>query len=234
MAFVETISLGQHVDYQVDCIAMGCRFCVAACGLAIIAFLTSTAIAVDPVFSGPQAGEALPGFEVKVVAGPHQGETVDPIKLAEGGPVMLSFLHKKTRPAFGMLRTLSKYAVTRKDRGLTTMIVFLADDRSDAERWLGQVRRYFADDVMLAVSNDGADGPGNYGLNRLVQTTVLVGDDGKTVANFAITDPQLQADGPGILKAIVGVTGGGDVPDVKSLQDAGMQMRRRAPRDTNP
>ena len=173
--------------------------------------------AADPVFSGPQVGEKLPAFEAQGVFGDQTGKKFDLITQADGKPVLLIFFHARTRPAFGLTNTVMKYAAGRSKDGLAGGVVFLTDDPTATEKWMHVVEKHLPKGVTYGISNDGAEGPGAYGLNRNVTLTVLVGKEGRVTANFALIQPSLQADGPKILKAIVEATGGGKVPTIAEL-----------------
>ena len=180
----------------------------------------SESVGEEPVFSGPQAGEPLPSLPLKGVIGDVKGKAYDAVADAGDDPLLLIFFHERTRPAFGLMKTVTQFATRRADTGLVTHVVFLADDPTELERWAGAVRKHLTPAVRHAVSPDGAEGPGSFGLNRNVTLTVLVGSQGKVTANFALVQPQLQADGPPIMKAIAEVTGGGEVPSIESLMAA--------------
>ena len=77
----------------------------------------------DPVFSGPQPGEALVPFQVVMVHGADAGKEVDPIALADGKPTLLVFVHKLTRPGMALTRALTQYA--KSQDGAATGIVWL-------------------------------------------------------------------------------------------------------------
>ena len=58
------------------------------------------------VYSGPQVGEALPVFQMKVAIGERKDEDIDLVKIADEKPVVVVFLHEKSRPAFGAARVV--------------------------------------------------------------------------------------------------------------------------------
>ena len=171
----------------------------------------------EPVFSGPQVGEKLPPITVKGVFGDLADKDVELAGKPAEKPVLLIFFQKKTRPAFGLTNTIMKYAASRKRSGLQSSVIHLTDDVTDTRVWLGNVKQHLNMNVTHAISTGGPEGPGSYGLNRNVTLTVLVAKDGKVTANFALVQPSLQSDGPGILKAIADVTGGGKVPTIAEL-----------------
>ncbi len=183
----------------------------------LLPFCQLAATADDPVFSGPQVGETLPPFNATGVFGDLAGKEFDLIERADGKPVVLIFVHALTRPGFGLTNTIMRYAASRSKDGIERGVVFLTDDATKTANWMGIVKKNFPDDVTFGYSPDGIEGPGSYGLNRNVTLTILVGKQGKVTANFALVQPSLQADGPGIVKAIVDVTGGGKVPTMAEL-----------------
>jgi hypothetical protein len=171
-------------------------------------------VASDPtpeqpeVFSGPQVGETLPPLIVRGAFGPVAGQEIDPVQDAGQRPLILIFVHDVNRLAIGLTRSVSQYAHSRAGDGLATSVILLDDDPTTAEATLKRIRHALTDQVTHAVSIDGREGPGAYGLNRNVTLTILVAKDGKVTANHAIVQPSLQVDLPKILTSIVGVVGG--------------------------
>jgi len=186
----------------------------------IVAALAVQSLAGDeePVFSGPQVGEALPPLPVQSVLGETAGREVDLIERADGKPVVLVFVHARTRPGFGLTNTLMRYATQRAEDGLHSGVIMLTDDATKTGQWMKIVQKHFHPEaVIYGISKEGQEGPGAYGLNRNMTLTVLVGTEGKVTANFALVQPSVQADGPKILKEIVDVLGGGEVPSIADL-----------------
>lgn len=171
----------------------------------------------EPVFSGPQVGEKLPSLKVKGVYGDLAARDIELGGPAEGNPELLIFFHEKTRPAYGLTNMMMKYAASRKKDGLRSSVIYLTDDATEMREWLGRVKGNMNQNVIHAISPDGVEGPGSYGLNRNVALTVLVAKEGNVTANFALVQPSIQSDGPKILKAIVDATGGGKIPTIAEL-----------------
>jgi hypothetical protein len=169
----------------------------------------------DKVFSGPQPGEKLPPLKVAGVYDDLEGKEFDLVQEAGKGPLLVVFVHHLTRPTGALMRALTAYTETRTKDGLKTYIVWLHKDRTEAARYLKQARGSLHLKATVAVSLDGAEGPGAYGLNRKVGLTVLVAKEGKVTANFALTQPAV-SDGPAIAEAVVKQVGG-KAPDVKEF-----------------
>ena len=158
---------------------LGLRFCAAD----------------DPVFSGPQPGEALVPFQVVTVYGDNAGQQVDPIELAAGKPTLLVFVHKLTRPGMALTRGLTSYA--KNQAGAASGIVWLDDDKAKAEEYLTRAKKSLNFTAPVGVTIDGGEGPGAYGLNRNVELTILIADKNRVIANFALVQPSV-TEGPEI------------------------------------
>lgn len=181
----------------------------------------------DPLFSGPQPGEKLGPLPVRQAtvgddAVRVAAEPVDWIEQAGDKPLLLIFVHKLTRPAFGLARALADYV--EDVEGASTAIVFLAEDPTDVEQWMNRARGVLPRNARLGIAADGADGPGAYGLNRNVTLTVIVGNDGKAAANFALVQPSLQADALKIAKQLAKAAGA-EPPTAEQLVGGREQMR---------
>lgn len=175
--------------------------------------------AEEPLFSGPQVGEKLPAFTVRGVFDDDAGKDLDFVSAAKGQPIVLIFVHELNRPSIGMTRALATYAHSRAKDGLCTGVVWLDDDTTAAENTLKRIRHALAPGAPIGISPDGREGPGSYGLNRNVSLTILVGNEGKVTANFALVQPSLQADLPKILEKVVEVAGG-KVPGLDEIAGA--------------
>lgn len=167
-------------------------------------------------FSGPQRGEPLPAFKVQGVFDAQAGETIDFVEKASGKPLVLIFVHDVNRQSIGFARAVANYTVSRADDGLSTGVIWLSDDASAAEAELKRVRHALAKDAPVGISLDGKEGPGSYGLNREVMLTILVGNDNKVSANFALVQPSLQVDLHSVVASVVEVVGG-EVPTSTEL-----------------
>lgn len=179
----------------------------------------------EPIYSGPQAGEELKPFTVQGVYDDEAGQELDFVTKADGKPLLLIFVHQVTRPSVGLARALSKYAHGREEDGLHASIVWLAEDKSEAEAYLKRARRSLGFSSSVGIFPDGSEGPGEYGLNRKVSLTILVANENKVTANFALVQPAL-TDAPGILEEVVKLVGG-KVPTLEELQKDGAGKRGR-------
>lgn len=192
-----------------------------------VSVLVPMAVAQDePVYSGPQPGEAVAAFPLTGVFGDQADQNIDLVGQAGDGPLLLVFVHERTRPAFALCNAVMRFAAERRAQGLMAGMVFLSADPTETRTWLNNVSQHLPRDVAIGVSPDGLEGPGMLGLNRQVSVTVLVIRERRVSANFALVQPSVNVDGPKILQAVVAVTGGGDVPDISRYLAAGAMAAR--------
>lgn len=187
----------------------------------------------EKIFSGPQPGEKLAAFQVRGVFDADAGKELDFVTQAAGKPLVLIFVHDVNRPSIGLTRALTSYTVGRSKDGLSTGVVWLDDDPTEAENTLKRIRHALTPGASTGISLDGQEGPGSYGLNRNVTLTILIGKDQRVTANFALVQPSLQADLPKILEAVVQVAGG-RVPKLEEIAGVGEMMKRPATTEQDP
>jgi hypothetical protein len=192
---------------------------LATCLVVLVLALAGAALAEDKVYSGPQPGEKLAPFKVRGILDLDAGKDLDFVTAAKGKPVVLVFVHDLNRQSVGMVRVLTTYTKTRAKDGLTTGVIWLSDDVSEAESTIKRIKHALTEGVPIGVSPDGREGPGTYGLNRKVQLTILVGNKDKVAANFALVQPSLQADLPKILDSVVKEVGG-KAPKLEEIEGA--------------
>lgn len=159
-------------------------------------------------FSGPQVGEKVPSFKATGVFDDQAGKDLDLVKDAGGKPLVLVFVHEFNRPSFATVRSVMGYAGPKAKQGkLVAGVVMLTGDVTATEELLKRARQALPKDVPIAISPDGLEGPGAYGLNRKMTLTVLVAKENKVTANFALVQPSVQADAPKIAAAIAAALG---------------------------
>ncbi|MBI1923511.1 hypothetical protein HYR99_04595 [Candidatus Poribacteria bacterium] len=164
----------------------------------------------EALFSGPQPGEKLPPLKVKGLRGELEGKEFDPVALAKGKPQILMFAGGEPKtggryiPLLGMqLQTIAKQSGMEWDLS----VIYLTDKPAELTKFLagyGIGNRAYPANVRLGIGEGGADGPGSYGINRNVTTTIIIAKDGKVTHNFAYPQDFFYND-PHILGAIADV-----------------------------
>jgi hypothetical protein len=184
----------------------------------IAAALNSTA--QDKVFSGPQPGERTTPFKVVTLAGADAGKERDLVADYKGAPTVLVFVHGIERSMTPLLSVVDQYAFEKKD-SLRAAFVFLNGDRVNAEQRIPAVAQSLRLKAPATLSLDGAEGPGNYGLNKQCLLTLVIAKDNKVTANFALVQPGI-ADAPAVLKALGAVIGDSNPPEAEALRERRM------------
>ena len=208
--------------------------------LSLAAFLFSGPgfAAAETVFSGPQPGEKTTPFKVLAIGGAEDGKERDPISENAGAPTALVFIHQLERSLVPLLRVVEQYGVERRDR-IKTEIVFLAADRLAGEERTRAAAGSLKFAARVGLSLDGAEGPGNYGLNKDCLMTIVTAKDNQVVANFALVQPGI-ADAPKVIAALAKTCGDDNPPTAESLaaKQPGMARGRTAmaekPKDDFP
>jgi hypothetical protein len=188
----------------------------------------------DRPFSGPQPGETTTPFRVLNVTPPSEGEERDPIRENAGAATALVFLHTIERSLVPLLRVVDQYGATQKQQ-LKTEVVFLHKDRLEGQQRIKAAAGSIRLQSRVGLSLEGAEGPGNYGLNKECMMTIVVAKDNKVTANFALTQPGI-ADAPKVIEALARVCGDNNPPTVDQLaasagprgaaRDRGSRMQR--------
>lgn len=171
--------------------------------------------AADAVFSGPQAGEKTTPFKVLELSGANQGKERDPVTENAGAASAIVFVHAVERSLVPLLRVVDEYGAGRKD-SLKTEIVFLFGDRVAGEERMKTVAAALKLQSRAGLSLDGAEGPGNYGLNKECMMTIVIAKDNKVTANFALVQPGI-ADAPKVIDALAKVSGDANPPTAEQL-----------------
>ncbi|MBM3831744.1 MAG: hypothetical protein FJ403_00415 [Verrucomicrobia bacterium] len=182
--------------------------------------------AKEKVYSGPQPGEKITSFKVVELGAAAGKSKIDPIAENGGKPIALVFVHGVERSMAPLLQTIDQYGAERKQL-LRTEMVFLSGDRLAAEQRFPAVARSLRLQSRFSLSVDGAEGPGNYGLNKECLLTVVVAKEDRVTANFALVQPGI-ADAPKIIEALATTAGDRDPPRAADLEARRRESTGRA------
>ncbi len=138
--------------------------------------------------------------------------------------------HQIERSLLPLLRVVDQYGIERKDR-IRTEIVFLTADRLAGEQRVRAAAGSLKFAARTGLSPDGAEGPGNYGLNKVCLMTIVTAKDNKVVANFALVQPGI-ADAPKIIAALAKTCGDENPPAAEALGAKQPGMARGAAGET--
>src|SRR5216117_4038548 len=188
---------------------------MAQAGVLLLALL-GAARSEENVYSGPQPGEKTTPFKSVELRGEGAGKERDIIAEHKGAPTTLIFVHGVERSMVPLMTVLDEYAREHKDL-VKTEFVFLSGDRLSSQQHLPLVGQSLRLQSPMSLSEDGVEGPGNYGLNKECLMTVIVARQNKVAANFALVQPGM-ADAPKIISAIAKVIGDTNPPDAEALR----------------
>lgn len=190
-------------------------FALHLAGALVLAALGLTTRAADTVFSGPQIGEKTTPFRTVPFASSQEGAERDPITENAGAPTALVFIHGIERSLVPLLRVIDEYGALRSSQ-IKTEIVFLAADRVAGEQRARAANQSLRLQSRVGLSLDGAEGPGNYGLNKDCLMTIVAARSNVVTANFALVQPGI-ADAPKIIAALAQACGDTQPPSVSDL-----------------
>ena len=171
----------------------------------LAAILAVSAMAAES--SGPQVGDKITPFTIRGVLDDEAGKNIDLVKDAAGKPLVIFFVHERTRPSIGLARQVLNDAANRKSDGLEAGLVLLAADVEATQEWVNMVPQVLPRGVPIGISTDGEQGPPAYNLSRKVVATIIIAKDNRVVANFALNAPNLDDDAKKISAAIAAALG---------------------------
>jgi hypothetical protein len=186
------------------------------------------ALGADPIFSGPQPGEKISPFKVIELTGPNAGQERNPVAEHGPQPTALVFIHGIERSLVPLLRVVDEYGALHPDQ-LKVELVFLAADRLAGEARVKAAADSLKLQSRVGLSLDGAEGPGNYGLNAQCLMTLVTATNRQVLTNFALVQPGI-ADAPAVLAALARAGGDTNPPTVAQLTER-HQARNGGPRD---
>jgi hypothetical protein len=177
-----------------------------ALGLAQSALRAQDEAKETPLNSGPAVGTALTPVKCYATNGSLSGQEFDAAAKLGNAPCAFLFIHELTRNTAPVLRGLDNLTTEFAILGFKSYTVMLSGDRTAGEAQLKRVNGSLRLANPIALSIDGAEGPGNYALNRKAALTVVFAKEGKVTKSLALTDTGPN-DVPVIRKAIVALTG---------------------------
>ena len=163
---------------------------IAAC-FTLFALSAATSISQD-VTTGPAAGAPLTPVMAYGAggnhAGPYAGREFDAVKEIGDGPGALLFIHELTRNIIPVIRGVDQAGSEFSVLGFKSFTLILSPDRTAAENKLKATNGSLKLRNPMVLNLDGAEGPGNYALNRKAALSLILVNKGKVVRTHAFTD----------------------------------------------
>ncbi len=135
-----------------------------------------------------------------IVSGPKVGTVLTPIRcvgsdgefdVAEklgNAPGAILFIHELTRNTAPVINGLDQLASDHAIHGFHSYTIMLSADRTAGEDQAGRVNGSLKLRNPIVLGLDGAEGPGNYALNRNAALTLIFCNDGKVLRSEALID----------------------------------------------
>ncbi len=149
--------------------------------------------------TGPSPGTAITPVMAYGSGGPHggryAGREFDAAAEIGDGPGALLFIHELTRNILPVVRGLDRFGSEYSVKGFRSFTLMLSPDRTATETRLKAVNGSLKLRNPVLLSLDGAEGPGNYALNRKAALSLILVDKGKVVRTKAFTDVNQEDEG---------------------------------------
>lgn len=164
-----------------------------------LAFLVlgSFATAADPVKSGPQPGERVPGpFEPFNITGANAGEDCCLFCKFGSDPVIMIFAREPSDALTALIKKIDDLAAKHKKQDVGSCAIFFENGTGLRPLLKEQAKKHDLKEIILGTL-DGA--PKGYKLAKDADVTVLLYTEAVVKANFAFRKNELNHDG---IKAI--------------------------------
>ena len=139
--------------------------------------------ASEAIISGPKIGTAL--TPIRCFGSDEEFDVAEKLGTAPGA---ILFIHELTRNTAPVINGLDQLATDHSIHGFRSYTIMLSADRTAGEDQAQRVNGSLKLRTPIVLCLDGAEGPGNYALNRNAALTLLFLKDGKVVRCEALTD----------------------------------------------
>lgn len=163
-------------------------------------------LSAQEIQSGPAIGMKLTKVNAYAASGPYQGKEFDAAAALGQGPGALLFVKALNRETAPIIRGLDNLAAEFSLLGFKSFTMMLTDDRTAGEARIKTLSKALNMRNPMTVSLDGAEGPGNYAINRNANLTLVMVKGGVVTKCLAFTDTGLK-DLPLITAAVESVAG---------------------------
>jgi hypothetical protein len=154
--------------------------------VALVANLT----AAEPLKSGPQVGESVPGpFEPLNINGENAGKKFCQYCINGQNPVAMVFARDCNPAVKKLIKDIDAATVKNTDAKMGSFFVFLSDDESLEKKLDGLVKKEEIKKTVLTLDNPA--GPDKYSISKEADVTVVLYKARKVVANYAFKKGQM-------------------------------------------
>jgi hypothetical protein len=163
---------------------------IAVAVLAALAMLVTVTHADDPVKSGPQVDQQVPGpFHPLNVTGDQAGEK-NCLYCANGAsPVAVIFARELNPNVTKLIKKIDAATVQNKNAGMGSYVVFLSNNESLAKDLKAMAAKESIKTIILSIDNPA--GPERYKIAKDADVTVLLYTDFTVKSNHAFRKGEL-------------------------------------------
>ena len=156
---------------------------------AVVAMCFGATVVAEEVKSGLQPGKSIGAFNVVKCAGAEDDKVEIGATLCYrckyGARPMVMVFTRNPEEAKGLLAKLNSAVEENSDKQLKAFVNVLGEDRDQAETVAKKIGSG-SNAVPVVVPVEFENGPGDYGLNPKVNTTVIIASGSKVTASHAI------------------------------------------------
>ena len=164
---------------------------LAAASALVLCLLASGLLAAEPVKSGPQVGDKVPGpFEPLNVNGAHAGEKYCQFCKNGVNPVAMVFARNVSKPVEKLVKELDAATAKNSDAKMGSFFVFLSDDESLGAKVKDLAKKEDLKKTVLTLDN--ATGPEKYDIAKDADVTVVLYTDHIVKANYSFKKGQMK------------------------------------------
>jgi hypothetical protein len=157
----------------------------------VLGLLVAAGSANEPVKSGPQAGEEVPGpFHPLNITGPNAGEKCCLYCKNGDNPVVMIFAREINEPLVSLVKKIDSATREHKDAKMGSFVVFLGDAEDLNSKLKEVAQRENIQHTVLSVDNPA--GPEGYKVAKDADVTVVLYSKRMVKANHAFSKGELK------------------------------------------
>lgn len=171
----------------------------ALIGCAALALVVA-ARAAEPVKSGPQVGESIPGaFHPLNITGPNADEKFCLVCKNSVNPVAMIFAREVNPQLTALIKKLDEATEKNSDKKMGSFVVFCSDSENLSKELKQMARKEKLGSIILSIDNPA--GPDDYKVAKDADVTVVLYNKFEVKANYAFKKGDLK---DGDVEKIVG------------------------------
>jgi hypothetical protein len=146
--------------------------------------------AAEPLKSGPQVGETVPGpFHPLNVTGDKAGEKACLYCKNGSNPVAMVFARECSPELETLISKIDACTVKNSDAKMGSFVVFLSDDSALEAKLKEMAKKNKVETCILSIDNPA--GPQKYNVSKDADVTVVLYTGGKVKANYSFAKGKL-------------------------------------------